>query len=230
MKLPWNGDTTRRNGRSRARSLPEPGAGLGPGGETDRLAGASREASSEDLAGLAPGDAISFWGEGNRLVSCVFDCGEGIGEQRYTWHWIFLDDGSLVESSADGWWRYTEHEILPQGSPRYAALVGHDGALEQFEARVRNDTVHDDPVLVELQGRPYRVTSTGTVGVARHGEPPRLSPWQRFVSEAEENVYFSLVCTEDEEAGVLGIWTSHVCLSFGRPLSQSDVDGIYHRT
>jgi hypothetical protein len=215
MKLPWNGDTTRRNGRSRARSLPD--------------SGASREASSEDLASLAPGDAISFWGEGNRLVSCVFDCGEGIGEQRYTWHWIFLDDGSLVESSADGWWRYTEHEILPQGSPRYAALVGRDGALEQFEARVRNDTVHDDPVLVQLQGRPFRVTSTGTVEVARHGEPPRLSPWQRFVPKAEENVYFSLVCTEDEEVGALGIWTSHVCLSFGRPISQSDVDGIYHR-
>ena len=81
-----------------------------------------------------------------------------------------------MESSADGWWRYAEHEILPQGSGRYAALVGRGGALEQFETRVRNDTVHDDPVLVELQGRRYRVTSTGTVEIARHGEPPASPP------------------------------------------------------
>lgn len=216
MRPPRDGDAKRRNGRSPDRTLPP----TGPGGRLDE----------PDLATVSPGDAISFWGEGNRLVTCVFDCAEGIGERRYTWRWLFLDDGSLVESSPDGWWRYGEHEIVPQGSPRYAALVGSGGLLERFETRVRNDTVHDDPVTVELQGRRYRVTSTGTAEVTRHGEAPRLLPWQQFVADPADNVYFALVAEEDEGAGVLGLWTSHVCLSFGRPVSQTDVDGIYHRT
>jgi hypothetical protein len=213
MKLPWGNQPARRNGQS------QPGA----------LPGDDARTGEPDISCVAPGDAISFWGEGNRLVSCVFDCSEGIGDRQYSWRWIFLDDGSLVEDSADGWWRYAEHEIIPQGSGRYADLVGSGGALEQFETRVRNDTVHDDPVIVELQGRRYRVTSTGTVQVVRRGDAPRLTPWQQFVADREDNVYFSLVAAEDEAAGVLGIWTSHICLSFGRPVPRSDVDGVFHR-
>jgi hypothetical protein len=214
MKLPWGGQPAHRNGRSQSGALPGDDAGSG----------------EPDISGVAPGDAISFWGEGNRLVTCVFDCSEGIGDRQYTWRWIFLDDGSLVEDSADGWWRYAEHEIIPQGSGRFAALAGSGGALEQFETRVRNDTVHDDPVVVELQGRRYRVTSTGTVSIVRRGDAPRLGPWRQFVANVPDNVYFSLVAEEDEASGVLGLWTSHICLSFGRPVSRSDVDGVYHRT
>jgi hypothetical protein len=206
MKLPWD-NNARQNGPQRA------------GDPLD----------DQSFAGVEPGDAVSVWGEGNRLVTCVFDCAEGIGERGYRWRWVFLDDGSLVEQSADGRWRYTEHEVVPQGSALYSDLVGPGGLLEQFEARVRNDTVGDDPVFIELRGRRHRVTSTGTVGATRRGEAPRLSPWQQFVPNPEENVYFSLVAADDESQGVLGLWTSHVCLSFGRPLAESDVDAIYRR-
>jgi hypothetical protein len=166
MKLPWSEDP-RRNG-----SQPPAAA------QDDR-----------SIAGLAPGDAISFWGEGNRLVSSVFECAEGLGERP----------------------------------------VKSGGLLEQFEARVRNDSVGDNPVFVELRGRRYRATSTGTAEVKRRGEAPRLAPWDQFVADPNENVYFSLVAADDEAQGVLGIWTSHVCLSFGRPIAETDVDGVYRR-
>lgn len=213
MKLPWDRDGARRNGHSDDTDL----------SQTDPT-------DDRSFAGLLPGDAISFWGEGNRLVTCVYDCSEGIGERRYAWRWLFLDDGSLVEHSADGRWRYTEHEIVPQGSALFTDLVGKGGALEQFEARVRNDSVGDDPVMLDLRARRYRVTSTGTVAVTRHGDPPRLAPWTQLLKNPEENVYFSFVAADDETQGVLGLWTSHVCLSFGRPVSDTDVDGIYRRT
>ncbi|MGH2353400.1 MAG: hypothetical protein ACRDI2_01950 [Chloroflexota bacterium] len=212
MKLPWDKSVGRRNGSSGLSSLPR----------ADPL-------DDQSFADLEPGDAISFWGEGNRLVTCVFDCAEGIGERRYTWRWLFLDDGSLIEHSADGRWRYTEHEIVPQGSALFSDLVGSGGLLEQFEARVRNDSVGDDPVFTELRSRRYRVTATGTVEVTRHGDPPRLAPWGQFVKSQEENIYFSLVAVDDETEGVLGLWTSHVCLSFGKPVGETDVDGIYRR-
>ncbi|MBI3970463.1 MAG: hypothetical protein HY332_04160 [Chloroflexi bacterium] len=212
MKLPWDKDE-RRNGPVDPRSGRDP---------------VSIEENS--VGTLQPGDAISFWGEGNRLVTCVYDCAEGVGERRCHWRWLFLDDGSLVEYSADGQWRYTEHQIVPQGSALYSDIVGSGGVLEQFEARVRNDTVAGDPVFVELRGQRYRVTSTGTVDATRRGDAPRLSPWNQFLPDPEENVYFSLVAADDENQGVLGLWTGHVCLSFGRPIAETDVDGIYRRS
>ena len=209
MKLPWDKADPHRNGAT------DPSA----------LAGADEHS----LAGLEPGDAISFWGEGDRIVTCVFECREGIGARSYTWRWMFLDDGSLVEHSGDGQWRYTEHQIVPQGTALYSDLVGPGGLLEQFEARVRNDTVGDEPVLTTLRDRHYRITSTGAVEAKRHGPPPGLSPWAQLLDNPQENVYFSLVAADDETQGVLGIWTSHVCLSFGRPIAETDVDGIYRR-
>jgi hypothetical protein len=210
MKLPWDRDKdNRRNGPPR-----------------DPLAGQSDDLN---LGDLEPGDAISFWGEGHRIVKSVFECSEGIGERAYTWRWIFLDDGSLIEHSDDGQWRYTEHQIVPQGSALFSDLVGPGGMLEQFEARVRVDRVADDPVWTELRGHRYRVTSTGTVAPKRRGDQPQLGPWTKFVRQADNNIYFALVQAEDEEAGVLGLWTSHVCLSFGRPIGLTDIDAIYRR-
>jgi len=92
---------------------------------------------------------------------------------------------------------------------------------------VRNDTVADDPVFIMLKDRRYRVTSTGTVAATRRGDPPGLAPWTQLLGNPEENVYFSLVAADDETQGVLGLWTSHVCLSYGRPLEESDITGIY---
>jgi hypothetical protein len=213
MKLPWDRDGSKSGGQN------------GPAGASDL-----RSLDVHDLGSLEPGDAITFWGEGNKIVKSVFDCSEPMGPRRYTWRWFFLDDGSLVEHSADGQWRYTEHEIVPQGSALFSDLTGTGGCLEQFEARVRSDTIGDDPVIAEIRGRRYRITSTGTVDVTRRGDPPRLSPWAHLVQNPEENIYFSLVAEDDEEQGVLGLWTSHVCLSFGRPIAQTDIDGVYRRT
>jgi hypothetical protein len=209
MKFPWDPDT-RRNGHSRE----------------DPLRGTSED---RNLADLEPGDAIDFWGEGHRIVTCVYECSERIGVREYAWRWTFLDDGSLIESSLDGQWRYTEHQIVPQGSPLYAQIVGTGGVLETFEARVRNDSIAENPVITPLRERSYRVTSTGTVAPKRRGEPPKLMPWTQFVRNPEENVYFSFVAEESEEDGVLGLWTSHVCLSFGKPIAESDIDGVYRK-
>jgi hypothetical protein len=63
----------------------------------------------------------------------------------------------------------------------------------------------------------------------RKGDPPQLSPWTQFVRKAENNIYFSLVRGDDEESGVLGLWTSHICLSFGRPIGLTDIDAIYRK-
>ena len=212
MKLPWDKDGARRNGHGRTGH--------------DWHAGTTDD---HNLGDLEPGDAITFWGEGNRVVTCVYECAEGIGEREYQWKWVFLDDGSLVEHSADGQWRYTEHQLVPQGSALFSDLVGPDGMLEQFEARVRVDTVGDDPLWVELKGQRYRVTSTGTVAPKRRGPSPSLAPWSQMVKNADGNVYFSCVAAEDESAGVLGLWTSHICLSFGRPIGLTDIDAVFRR-
>ena len=213
MKLPWdNKNAARRNGHG------ERGQDWSAGTTDDH-----------NLGDLEPGDAITFWGEGDRVVTTVYECAEGIGEREYRWKWVFLDDGSLVEHSADGQWRYTEHQIVPQGSALFSDLVGPGGMLEQFEARVRTDTVGDDPLWVELKGRRYRATATGTVAPQRRGPSPTLSPWAQIVKKAEGNVYFSFVAADDEQAGVLGLWTSHVCLSFGRPIATTDIDGVFRR-
>ena len=48
-----------------------------------------------------------------------------------------------------------------------------------------------------------------------------------------DNVYFELEPTdEDEEAPttVLGIWTTHIALLFGRPLKGADIQAIYPRS
>ncbi|MBI3977099.1 MAG: hypothetical protein HY331_02830, partial [Chloroflexi bacterium] len=168
---------------------------------------------------LSPGDIIQFWVEGTRIVSTVLNCQETIGARTYGWQWSFLDDGTLVEHSADGEWRYREHEVIPQGSSLYEELVAPDGLLVQFEERVRAGTSGRQPVFVHLRDRVYRIANTGTLIAQRSGAQPTIEPWQAFSPDPKENVYFGLVNTEDDEDGVLGIWTSHVCLSFGRPIN-----------
>jgi hypothetical protein len=192
--------------------------------------GAAAPASADrDLSTLEPGDAIAFWPDGDHVVVTVFQCEETVGAHTYRWRWMFLDDGSLLECSADGEWRYTEHELLPQGSKRYEELVGPGGALELFEARVRDSTADDEPVLVRLRGRDYSVASTGTVHAERRGAEPGLMPWTCFVSDPNENVYFGLADTSDQSQGAVGIWTTHVCVSFGGRLTDLDIDRVYRR-
>ena len=55
-------------------------------------------------------------------------------------------------------------------------------------------------------------------------------------SNAGDNVYFELEPTievppgDDSPTEVLGIWTSHIALLFGRPLKAADIQTIYPRS
>lgn len=183
----------------------------------------------EQLRNLMPGDVIDVFMETSYVVKTVFLCRETVGERSYEWRWMFLDDGSLLEVSPDGYFRYRRHRLLKQGSGAYEALVAQDGALVRFEERVRSGTVGRRPVHVTIDGKEYRITSTGTVGVRRLGDEPELLPWRSFSSTSEDNVYFGLVETEDEANCALGLWTAHVSLSFGRELEPSDISAVYRR-
>jgi len=96
--------------------------------------------SSEGLDGLMPGDALAFWAEDNMVVETVFRCQETVDNRPVHWTWLFLDDGSLIEVSLDGHFRYREHRILNQGTGQYEEIVAQDGALVRFEERVREGT------------------------------------------------------------------------------------------
>ena len=64
---------------------------------------------------------------------------------------------------------------------------------------------------------------------------PNLDVWRDInPSNPGDNVYFELEPTEDtpgDDSGseVLGIWTSHIALLFGRPLKAGDIQTIYPR-
>jgi hypothetical protein len=188
---------------------------------------ADEEPSSGDprevLASIKVGDAVNLFLEGLFLVKTAIECSEEVGGQSWQWRWLFIDDGSLIEVSPDGYFRYREHKILDQGTSEYEDIVAQDGALVRFEALVREGTSGRRPVHVTFEGKQYRITSTGTATIQRLGDVPKLIPWQALSGEPSENVYFGLVDTADEASVALGLWTSHVCLSFGRPLEASDI-------
>jgi hypothetical protein len=181
----------------------------------------------EQIARAEPGDAIEVWMENTYLVNTVFVCSERIDDMVTEWHWLFLDDGSLVEVSPDGCFRYRQHEIVRQGSPLYEELVAQDGALVRFEERVREGSSARRPVHVTIEGTEYRIASTGQAHMARQGEPPDLLPWQSTSSDPTRNTYFGLVGVQDEEQVGLGLWTSHICLSLGRPLLEEQVSNVF---
>jgi hypothetical protein len=176
---------------------------------------------------LLPGDAIELWAEGNHIVATVFRCRELVDERPVQWCWLFLDDGSLVEISLDGHFRYTEHRTLNQGSGQYEEIVAQDGALVRFEERVREGTSGRRPVHVTIDDHTYRITSTGTVLAERLGPEPEPVSWRTFSLKPEENVYFGLVDEDDEDNVILGLWTAHVCLSMGQSFDPADVTQIF---
>jgi hypothetical protein len=179
------------------------------------------------LEALAPGDVLDIWAEGSLVVTTVFACSETVAGRSYHWKWIFLDDGTLVEISPDGTFRYREHRVVKQGSGLYEELVAQDGALVRFESHVRDGTSGRRPVEVTFEDRVYRIASTGMVAVDRRGEEPTLLPWQSFSDAEDQNVYFGLVDVENEDRVGLGLWTAHICLSFGAPFDPSDISAIY---
>lgn len=183
----------------------------------------------ELLSGAEPGDAVDIWLEGTYLVRTVFVCREGMGDQVTEWRWMFLDDGSLIESSPDGFYRYRQHEVVHQGSALYEELVAQDGALVRFEERVRAGSSGRRPVHVTIEGVEYRVASTGTAQIERRGEEVDLLPWASISRDQSRNVYFGMVGEEDEDRVILGLWTAHICLSMGGPLPETSISGVYRK-
>jgi hypothetical protein len=186
--------------------------------------------SEEDpLKTLLPGDAVEIWADGTFVVKTVFLCREVVDGRSYEWRWMFLDDGSLIEVSLDGYFRYRDHRILKQGTGLYEELVAQDGALVRFEERVREGSSGRRPVHVSIDEKQYTISATGTLLAERLGDPPDLMPWGTIGNIADDNVYFSMYEDEQDENVVLGLWTTHVCLSFGKAFDPSDVTEIYRR-
>ena len=194
-----------------------------------KSAGLGGSSNLAQLGVLSPGDAVDFWEGGSLVVKSVLICQEIVDGETYAWRWAFLDDGSLLEVSPDGFFRYATHRLVRQGSELYEELVAQDGALVRFEERVRAGESGRRPVHVTIDAKEYRLASTGTVRVQRQGAEPELIPWHSFDDKPDENVYFSLIDSADEANVVLGLWTSHVCLSFGRELSETDVTAVYRQ-
>ena len=129
---------------------------------------------------LLPGDLVIFWGEGERLVRTLFLCREGVMGRTYEWRWLFLDDGTLLEISPDGYYRYRRHLLVKQGTPLYEELVAQDGALVRFEERVRAGVSGRRPVHVTVEdattGKPTPVrvhfrTPDGRYLICRQADP-----------------------------------------------------------
>jgi hypothetical protein len=182
---------------------------------------------AERLDDLLPGDVLDLWLEENMVIQTLFRAWETMDNGTVKWQWMFLDDGSLLEVSPDGLFRYKEHRVLKQGTALYEEIVAQDGALVRFEERVREDTVGRRPVHLTIDEKEYRITSTGTCAVERLGEEPEPMSWRFFDRNPSENVYFGLVDVEDESNVGLGLWTAHVCLSFGKEMDRSDITNIY---
>lgn len=182
-----------------------------------------------ELFQVRAADVLDFWMEGPRVVKTVLLSHEQFEGHRYEWVWMFLDDGSLVEASPDGYFRYREHHLLRQGTALYEELVAQDGALVRYEERVRLGTADERPVEFNLNDRTYRMTSTGTVIAQRLGDEPELLTWKSFSADQRQNVYFGLADVTDEAQVGVGLWTAHVCVSLGRALEQADLTAIYRK-
>lgn len=185
--------------------------------------------SEDPLKSVLPGDAVELWAEGGLVVKTVFLCREEVEGRSYEWRWIFLDDGSLIEVSLDGYFRYQEHRVLKQGTGPYEELVAQDGALVRFEERVREGSSGRRPVQVAVDEKQYVISSTGTLTAERLGDEPEPIPWRTMSRVPGENVYFSMYDEAADENVVLGLWTTHVCLSFGKAFDPSDVTNVFRR-
>jgi hypothetical protein len=190
------------------------------------------------LETLLPSDVVSFWDGGDNVVRGVLECREELNGRQTLWRWNLLDDGRVLEVTPEANTLYERTVILHQASAEFETLTAdpeQGGVLKAFEARVRQGTAARNPTLFEYDGVVYRVVSTGIFDARPLGQMsyPNLEVWRDInPSNAGDNVYFELEPTEDtpaNEAGsdVLGIWTSHIALLFGRPLKAGDIQTIY---
>jgi len=188
---------------------------------------------------LLPGDVVSFWDGGDNVVQAVLECREELNRRETVWRWNILDAGRVLEVSPEGNTLYDRTLILHQTSAEFETLTAdpeQGGVLKAFEARVRQGTAARNPTLFEYESIVYRVVSTGIFdarAVAQTGYP-NLDVWRDINPDNPgDNVYFELEPTQETDDGptdVLGIWTSHIALLFGRPLKAGDVQTIYPRS
>lgn len=190
---------------------------------------------------LLPGDVVSLWDVGDHVVESVLECREELNQRVTSWHWNLLDEGHVLEATPEGNTLYTRTVILHQDSAEFETLTSdpdQGGVLKAFEARVRQGIAARNPTLFEYEGRVFRVVSTGIFAAQPVGQAsyPNETVWRDInSSNPGDNVYFELEPTEDVPPGdqrpteVLGIWTSHIALLFGRPMKNADVQTIYPR-
>jgi hypothetical protein len=189
------------------------------------------------IEALLPGDVVSFWDGGDNVVQGVLECREELNGRQTLWRWNLLDDGRMLEVTPEANTLYERTVVLHQASAEFETLTAdpeQGGVLKAFEARVRQGNAARNPTLFEYDGRVYRVVSTGIFDARPLGQVtyPNLEVWRDInPSNPGDNVYFELEPTQDiaDDAGseVLGIWTSHIALLFGRPLKAGDIQTIY---
>jgi hypothetical protein len=190
---------------------------------------------------LLPGDVVSLWDQGDHVVQAVLDCREELNRRETAWRWNLLDGGGMLASSPEGNTFYDRTAVVTQDSAEFEMLTAdpeHGGVLKAFETRVRQGIAARNPSLFEFEGKVYRVVSTGIFLARAVGSTalPTAAVWRDInPNNPGDNVYFELEPTEDVpdyESGseVLGIWTSHIALLFGRPLKGADIQSIYPRS
>jgi len=197
-------------------------------------AGGARDAWAPDGFAPLPGDTVAIPGEEPGRVETVYLCAEPSGGDLTRWSWIVLVDGRLLEVAPRGCALYHPPVVLARGTGRYLELVAQDGALVRFEERVRAGTWAARPVRLTLDGRRWRLTSTGTVTAQRLGPAP-ASAWSQIrhlptaptnlgatpAPTDESDVYFTFVAQTDPSALGIGLWATDVVLAFGRRLGDS---------
>ena len=199
------------------------------------------QARQPTIDSLLPGDVVSFWDGGDSVVQAVLECQEEVNRRETRWRWNILDEGRVLEITPEGNTLYERTAILRQSSAEFETLTAdpeQGGVLKAFEARVRQGTAARNPTLFEYDGSVYRVVSTGIFAAASvdANAYPNLDVWRDINPDNPgDNVYFELEPTQDipdTDSGseVLGIWTTHIALLFGRPLKPADVQTIYPRS
>jgi hypothetical protein len=193
------------------------------------------------IADLLPGDVVSFWDGGDSLVQAVLECREELNRRQTVWRWNILDEGHVLEVAPEGNTLYERTAVLLQSSAEFETLTAdpdQGGVLKAFEARVRQGIAARNPTLFEYEGTVYRVVSTGIFDARPIGQAgyPNLDVWRDINPDNPgDNVYFELEPTQELPEGasgseVLGIWTTHIALLFGRPLKAGDIQTIYPRS
>ena len=187
------------------------------------------------LESLEPGDVVSLWDGGDAVVQAVLVCREELNGRETTWRWNLLDEGRMLAVEPEGNVLYTRAVVFHQSSAEFETLTcdpDQGGILKAFEARVREGSAARHPVIFEYEGKPYRIVSTGVFDARPvRGASPNAEVWRDInPTNPGDNGYFELEPTDPapgDDAEVLGIWTTHIALLFGKPLTGADIQSIY---